>query len=43
MKLSFVPDDDGRAAASTTDGYIRRVAGAVVEPVRRPIQPTNGS
>lgn len=32
----------GHAAASTTDGYIRRVAGAVVEPVRRPIQPTNG-
>lgn len=27
----------GHAAASTTDGYIRRVAGAVVEPVRRPI------
>lgn len=32
----------GHAAASTTDGYIRRVAGAVVEPVRRPIgEPKN--
>lgn len=35
----------GHAAASTTDGYIRRVAGAIVEPVRRPIygSPSEGT
>ncbi len=27
----------GHAAASTTDGYIRRVAGALADPVRRPL------